>query len=72
MHSIHTKKIKATVMKVDLKKSYVDWNYIHILLHRIGLEMHNIEWIMECVTLIKYVVIINGYSTSFFGIGRGL
>jgi len=34
--------------------------------------MHNIEWIMACVTTIRYVVIINGYPTCYFGVGRGL
>lgn len=74
MHSIHTKKMEAIVMKVDLQKAYdsVDWTYLHIVLHRIGLQMHNIEWIMACVTTIRYAVIINGYPTSYFGVGKGL
>jgi len=70
MHSIHSKKMEAIVMKVDLQKAYdnVDWNFLCIKLHRIGLEMQNIEWIRACITSVKYVVIISGYPTKFVGI----
>lgn len=61
-------------MKVDLQKVYdcVDWAFLRIILTRIGLDMKNIEWIMACVSIVQYVVIINGYPTKFFDVRSGL
>lgn len=45
LYSIHTNKLEVIIMKVDLKKTYdcVDWTFLYIILHRVGLEMQNIE-----------------------------
>ena len=61
-------------MKVDLHKAYdsVDWSFIRVLLHKIGLPISVIRWVMVCVSTVRYAVIINGFPTQFFEAGRGL
>lgn len=52
IHSIHTNKLEFVVMKVDLQKVcyYVDWSFLPLILSKIGLVVHNVEWIMTCVS----------------------
>ena len=74
LHSIHTEKREAIMMKVDLHKAYdsIDWSYIRLVLMKIGLPIRIIRWIMSCITTVRYAVIINGIPTPFFGAERGL
>jgi len=39
MHSIHTKHLNASIMKVDLHKAYgcLDWEYLRLVLPKIAL-----------------------------------
>lgn len=48
LHSIHVKKMNATVMKVNLKKAYdyLDWGYLRMVLHKIGIFSNAAEWII--------------------------
>lgn len=61
-------------MKIDLHKAYdyVDWSYIHLILHKIGQHAQNVEWIMACITTVSYDVLIKSTPTSFFWVGKGL
>lgn len=60
-------------MKVDLKKAfdYLDWGYLRLVLHKIGIQPSAAEWIMSCVTNVQFTVIINGQPTTYFKAGRG-
>jgi len=46
--------------------------FLRLVLHKIGIQAPAIEWIMTCVTNVQFVVIINGYLTTYFKAGRGL
>lgn len=48
LHSIHSKKLEAALLKIDLKRAYdsVDWGYIRCLLAKIGLNHRGSRWIM--------------------------
>ena len=61
-------------MKVHFFKAYdtLDWSYICLVLLKIGLPIRIIQWIMSCITSVRYVVLINGLPTNFFEAGRGL
>lgn len=74
LHSIHIKKLNAAIMKVNLHKAYdcLDWGYLRMVLHKIGLQSRCAERMMAYVTNVNYDVIINGYPLSFFRVGRGL
>ena len=57
IHSIHVKKLNAVVMEVDLQKAYdcLDWGYLRMVLHKIRVQARRAEWIMACVTNVRYV-----------------
>jgi hypothetical protein len=74
IHSIHTKKLEVMVMKLDLQKAYdcVYWSFLCLILTKVGLAVHNMDWIMACVTTVSFAVLINGFPSTFFRVGRGL
>jgi hypothetical protein len=74
LHSIKKKKLKALVLKLDLKKAYdcIDWDLLRMILLKIGLGLHLANWIMSCITSSSFVVLINGEATDFFRSGRGI
>jgi hypothetical protein len=61
-------------MKLDLKKAYdnIDWEYLRMILPRVGFRVNLTEWIMCCVTSVNFVVLINGEATDYSKSGRGL
>lgn len=73
-HSIQSRGMKAAVMKIDLNKAYdkVDWDFLRLVLFKIGLDRGMVGWIMGCITHTSMAVIINGSTMSFFHPGRGL
>lgn len=71
LHSLHSRKLDATLLKIDLKKAY-DRGYIRCLLAMIGFDNRCSRWIMACVVEVNYVVLINGIPTPFFKAARGL
>jgi hypothetical protein len=74
MHSIKTKKLKGEVLKIDLSKAYdrVNWIYIRQLLTHLGFEINFISWVMCCISTNSFFVLINGSSSPFFRVKRGL
>jgi hypothetical protein len=74
LHSIKKKKLKALVLKLDLRKAFdcVDWEFLRLILLKIGLGIHMTNWIMSCVSTSSFVVLINGEATDFFRSGRGV
>lgn len=67
INSIHSYKKEAVVMKTNLHKAYdsVDWSYITLILYKIGLRSHNVEWIMACITQVFFVVLVNVFLAPF-------
>lgn len=74
IHSIHTRKLAAVVLKIDLRKAYdnVDWSFLRCILAKISLNYRCSRWIMACVEEVNYVVLINGLPSPFFKAARGL
>lgn len=74
IHSIKSKKLAVMVIKVDLKKEYdrVDWCYLRIILIEINLPLLVVDWIMGCVTLASFLVLVNGIPSCFFKSSRVL
>jgi hypothetical protein len=74
LHSIKKNKLKALVLKLDLRKAYdcIDWNLLRLILLKVVLGLHMTNWIMSCVTSSSFVVLINGEATDFFRSDRGV
>ena len=74
LHSLKTRKLKGAVVKIDLYKAFdwVRWLYIRMLLTHLGFYYDFIKWIMECLTTVIFIVLINGSTSPFFTVGCGL
>ena len=61
-------------MKIDLQKSYdrVNQNFLRIVFLNFGLQETFVNWVMECVTAVSFLVLINGGKSKSFLPSRGL
>lgn len=60
--------------KLDLSKAYdrVDWDFLERALLKVGFCRQWVDWIMECVTTVKFSVNFNGSLLEAFSPTRGL
>jgi hypothetical protein len=60
--------------KLDLSKAYdrVDWPYLENTMHKMGFSHRWAQWIMACVTTVRYSVKFNGTLLEAFSPTRGL
>lgn len=74
LHTLHIKKCKGMILKVDLSKAFdrVNWLYIRMLLTHLGFPFMFIKWIMSYITNIPFSVLVNGSASPFFYLERGL
>ena len=74
LHSMHTKKLAAAILKIDLRRAYdcIDWSYLRCLLIKIGLNDQCTKWIMVCVEGVNFAILINRSPSTFFSTERGL
>jgi hypothetical protein len=74
LHSMKTRSLKGAVLKIDLSKSYdrVSWLYIRLLLTHLGFDVPFINWVMNCLSMASFAVLINGSTSPFFTSERGL
>ena len=66
--------MKGAVVKIDLSKAFVrvSWLYIRMLLTHLSFCYDFIKWIMAFLTTVSFLVLINGFASPFFTVGRGL
>ena len=69
-----THRLKGVVVKVGLSKAFdwVSWFYVKILLTYLGFSYDFIRWIMDCLSSVSFVVLINGSDSHFFSAERKL
>jgi len=69
-----TKNIKGVVLKIDLANAYdkISWLYIRLLLTYLGFDIAFIRWVMTCITIMSFSVLINGATSPFFHAERGM
>eukprot|EP00253_Pinus_taeda_P002165 PITA_02165 len=74
IHSVKQMNRKGAVIKIDLSKAYdrISWTYLRMLLTHLGFKTDFINWIMGCITIVNFVVLINGAASPFFKGQRGL
>lgn len=54
------------MIKVDLRKVYdsVEWPFLHAMLLNLGFPLKFVDWVMACVTIVSYSILINGKPTT--------
>eukprot|EP00253_Pinus_taeda_P027637 PITA_27637 len=74
LHSIWTKHLKSTLLKIDLSKAFdrVSWLYIKMILIHLGFPISFINWIMAYISTPTFSILINGSASQFFHSERGL
>jgi hypothetical protein len=74
LHTTKTHKYLASIIKVDISKSYdrVNWMYMRLVLLQMGFHLHIVNWIMSTMQSISFSILINGATSSFFRPSRGL
>ena len=60
--------------KLDLSKAYdrVDWGFLKQAMERMGFSHRWVQWIMTCVTTVRYTIKFNGTLLESFAPERGL
>ena len=74
LHSIKTENQNVMVLKLDLVKAFdrVNWYFLRLVLLQIGIPGIFVNWIMGCVELANFVVLINGTPSNLFFVSRGI
>ncbi|KAL2921482.1 hypothetical protein RDABS01_012973 [Bienertia sinuspersici] len=62
------------ILKVDLRKAYdrIRWDFLEKVLVSMNFPAVWVGWIMECVTTVKYAILVNGSPTKEFTPSAGL
>jgi len=62
------------VLKLDFSKAYdqICWLYIRLMLLHVGFRLALVRFIMECITLESFVVLVNESASNCFRAFRGL
>ena len=61
-------------IKLDISKAYdrVEWNFIELVMRRLGFHEIWVGWVMKCITTVTYSVLINGEAYGRISSTRGL
>jgi len=54
--------VGEVALKLDISKDYdrIEWNYLQEVVEKIGFSQQWIKWIMLCVEIVHYFVLVNG------------
>ena len=65
---------ECMAIKTDMSKAYdrVEWNFLEVILEKMGFERTWVRWLMACVTSVSFSVLLNGNSHGFIKAERGL
>ncbi|KAL9691865.1 hypothetical protein QQ045_012292 [Rhodiola kirilowii] len=65
---------KRCTLKLDISKAYdsVEWDFLKQAMETFGFPVRFVDWIMACVSSVKFSVLVNGGLEGYFGSRRGL
>jgi len=76
MHKFKKVNGKTTwvTLKLDMEKAYdrLEWDYIQKCLQEYGFHPRCIKWIMECITIVSYSIMVNDESRGLIKPTRGI
>ena len=77
LHYLQTskaEKICSMAVKTDMSKAYerLEWEFIQLVLERLGFHPTWVKWIMECVSSVTYAFLINGSPRGRVKPSRGI
>lgn len=61
-------------LKIDTSKAYdrTDWKFLRAVLVAMKFSPEWVHWVMECVTTVQYILLVNGHMTQSFMTRRPL
>lgn len=67
-------KTGAGAIKLDMAKAYdrVEWNYLQVMMLKLGFTENFVNTIMRCVTTVSFSVWVNGQLSTPFNPSRGI
>ncbi|CAA7062301.1 unnamed protein product [Microthlaspi erraticum] len=77
LHYLKTSKAKKQVymaVKSDMTKAYdrIEWEFVRLVLERLGFHPKWIQWVMQCLTTVSYTYLINGSAQGAVTPTRGI
>lgn len=68
------KKRGSMAVKTDMSKAYdkIEWEFIRLVLERMGIHPCWIKWVMQCVTTVTFSILINGAARGAIIPYRGI
>ena len=67
-------KICSMAVKTDMSKAYdrLEWDFIEMVMLRLGFHTQVVGWIMECISTVTYAYLINGSPRGKVKPSRGI
>lgn len=58
----------ASILKIDLSKAYdrIHWDFVEAILLKMNFPAMWINWIMQCIKIVSYSILVNGEPTHCF------
>ncbi|XP_059064740.1 uncharacterized protein LOC131856820 [Cryptomeria japonica] len=74
IHTMHKEKMSGIAVKLDVEKAYdhVIWSFLVCVLDRLGFPSAWIECIKQCISTVKFSILVNGNVCGFFPATNGL